>query len=426
MELKPGYKRTEVGVIPEDWAVISVGKAGQVLGGRQRSPHQVVANVFDGFLETEDVLEMPFSAHEKERFLLKSGDILLNEGQSIELVGRSAIYRGIPDECCFQNTLIRFRANRSTFIEFAQMVFQHYLSLGVFSSIAVQTTSIAHLGAGRFAALKMPLPPLAEQQTIAEALGDADALIESLEQLVTKKRHFKQGTMQELLTGKLRLQAFASAKPGNKKTEIGVIPEDWEVKSIQEIAAIKTGPFGTLLKAAEYSVSDGVPLVSVGEIREGFLNITDHTPRVPEVVVRRLPQYVLRTGDIVFGRKGGVERSALIRPQQDGWFLGSDGIGIRPSKQCHDEYLAAQFQSHRVQRWLIQNAIGTTMPSLNQDILKRVAIPIPPTRAEQEAISRVLSDMGAEIATLEAKLAKARQIKEGMMHTLLTGRIRLI
>ena len=161
-------------------------------------------------------------------------------------------------------------------------------------------------------------------------------------------------------------------KPGYKQTEVGVIPEDWEVKSVYEIATIKTGPFGTLLKASEYSEGDGVPLVSVGEIREGFLKITNQTPRVPDGVIRRLPQYVLKKGDIVFGRKGAVDRSALIRQQQEGWFLGSDGISIRPSKDCHGEYLALQFQSARVKGWLLQNAIGTTMPSLNQEILRNL------------------------------------------------------
>ena len=139
-----------------------------------------------------------------------------------------------------------------------------------------------------------------------------------------------------------------SIPPGYKQTAVGVIPGDWEVKTLHEIAIIKTGPFGTLLKASEYSDSDGVPLISVGEIREGFLRITDDTPYVPKAVIRRLPQYVLKKGDIVFGRKGGVERSALIRQQQDGWFLGSDGISVHPTKDCHEEYIAFQFQSTRV------------------------------------------------------------------------------
>jgi len=214
-------------------------------------------------------------------------------------------------------------------------------------------------------------------------------------------------------------------KQGYKRTEIGVIPEDWDVKSVHEFATIKTGPFGTLLKAAEYSESDGVPLISVSEIREGFLRITDHTPRVSEVITRRLPQYLLRRGDIVFGRKGGVDRSALIRQAQEGWFLGSDGISIRPSRDCHDEYLALQFQGARVQGWLLQNAIGTTMPSLNQEILRNATIPLPPTKAEQEAIAGALSDADALIESLERLIAKKRQIKQGTMQALLTGKKRL-
>lgn len=217
-----------------------------------------------------------------------------------------------------------------------------------------------------------------------------------------------------------------SALPvGYKQSDVGVIPEDWEVKSLHEFASIKTGPFGTLLKASEYSTGDGVPLISVGEIREGFLRITDHTPRVSEAVTRRLPQYVLKAGDIVFGRKGGVERSSLIRPLQEGWFLGSDGISVRPSRDCHDEYLGLQFQSARVQGWLLQNAIGTTMPSLNQAILRNVAIPIPPTKAEQEAIAEALNDADALIESLEQLVTKKRHLKQGAMQELLTSKKRL-
>ena len=214
-------------------------------------------------------------------------------------------------------------------------------------------------------------------------------------------------------------------KPGYKQTEVGVIPEDWDAKSIHDFAVIKTGPFGTLLKAAEYSGSNGVPLISVGEIRSGFLKISEHTPRVPENVVRKLPQYVVRKGDIVFGRKGGVERSALIRDEEDGWFLGSDSISIRPSKQNHAEYLALQFQNHQVQNWLTQNAIGTTMASLNQEILKKVTIPLPPTISEQSAIATVLSDVDSLIESLSQLIAKKRQIKQGAMKQLLTGKTRL-
>ena len=213
--------------------------------------------------------------------------------------------------------------------------------------------------------------------------------------------------------------------PGYKRTEVGVMPEDWHIVSVKDIGMVRTGPFGTALKAAEYSRSDGVPLISVGEIREGYLRITEDTPLISKEVSRRLPQYVLKKGDIVFGRKGGVERSAPIGSNKDGWFLGSDGIVLRPSGQACSKYLAAQFGSSRVQNWLLQNAIGTTMASLNQSILKNAKIPFPSTENEQQAIATALSDADALIESLDRLVAKKRAIKQAAMQQLLTGQTRL-
>ncbi|MCT4333192.1 hypothetical protein MU516_09970 [Paracoccus sp. YLB-12] len=91
---------------------------------------------------------------------------------------------------------------------------------------------------------------------------------------------------------------------------------------------VKTGPFGTALKASEYSAS-GVPVISVGEIGHGMIHLHDRTPFVDEAVTNRIPEYVLREGDIVFARKGSVDRTALIGKREAGWFLGSDGIRLR-------------------------------------------------------------------------------------------------
>src|ERR1051325_332483 len=100
-----------------------------------------------------------------------------------------------------------------------------------------------------------------------------------------------------------KTQDTGPARPGYKQTEVGVIPEEWNANSLAEIGHFKTGPFGTLLKAEEYYASEGAPLVSVGDIGEGVLTFGEHTPLVPSEVVRRLPQYILNAGDIVFGRK---------------------------------------------------------------------------------------------------------------------------
>jgi type I restriction enzyme S subunit len=216
----------------------------------------------------------------------------------------------------------------------------------------------------------------------------------------------------------------AEEKTGYKLTEVGVIPEDWDVKSFAEIGNIKTGPFGTLLKASEYYAVEGVPLVSVRDIGEGTLTFDEHTPLVPILIVRRMPEYVLNDGDIVFGRKGGVDRSAIVQKHQMGCFLGSDGIRIRPSKVYHALFIAYQLQRKEIQAWLLKNATGTTMPSMNQAILRRISLPIP-TKAEQEAISEALSDADALIESLEKLTTKKRQIKQGAMQELLTGKKRL-
>ena len=216
----------------------------------------------------------------------------------------------------------------------------------------------------------------------------------------------------------------AAVRAGYKQTEVGVIPEDWEVRSVCEIGEIKTGPFGTLLKANEYAGINGVPLISVGEVGYGDFRVSEHTPLVPDAVVKRLPQYVLRSGDIVFGRKGAVDRSALVSEKEDGWFLGSDGMSVRPSKICHAPFLACQFQRHEVQSWLLQNASGTTMASLNQEILSKVTIPYAPL-SEQRAIATALSDVDALLSKLEALIAKKRDLKQAAMQQLLTGQTRL-
>lgn len=209
------FKQTEIGEIPEQWEAIKVASLGEVKGGRQRSPHSQgvprpylrVANVFDGFIDSGDLNEMPFDDKEFERYRLQNGDILLNEGQSLDLVGRSAIYRGCPENCAFQNTLIRFRADdRMVTTDFAHLLFQHLQYSGRFSEIASRTTSVAHLGLRRFANLHVPVPPLLEQRRIAETLRAIDDVAAAEKSIESRYCDLKRGLMQDLLTGRVRVQ----------------------------------------------------------------------------------------------------------------------------------------------------------------------------------------------------------------------------
>lgn len=164
--------------LPEGWAWARVRDLGEVRIGRQLTPEQRrgpnqrkylrVANVFEDRIDTADVKTMSFTPEEFSTYRLEPGDILLNEGQSLELVGRPAIFRGEVEDVCFQNTLIRFRAMPGIDPEYALIVFRHYLHSGEFQKIARRSTNIAHLGLSRFASLWFPLPPEAEQTRIAQ------------------------------------------------------------------------------------------------------------------------------------------------------------------------------------------------------------------------------------------------------------------
>ena len=200
---RPG--RGAADVFPSHWTVRRIDEVGDVQLGQQRHPkyengsnvrpYLRVANVLDGWIDFSDVNQMHFPEADVEKFELIPGDILLNEGQSFDLVGRSAIYRGdVPGLCC-QKTLIRFRCGDALLPEFAQAYFQHRLYTGQFAAMCVQTTSMAHLTAVRFAAMLMPVPPLDEQAriaglvktttataaTLSERIGQAVALTLSVE-----------------------------------------------------------------------------------------------------------------------------------------------------------------------------------------------------------------------------------------------------
>lgn len=271
--------------------------------------------------------------------------------------------------------------------------------------------------------LEVAVPPTrAEQEAIAEALSDADALIESLEQLLAKKRQIKQGAMQELLTGKKRLAGFG---PGRmKNTEIGMFPSDWEAVQIGDVFSVKTGPFGSSLHQRDY-VEDGTPIITVEHLGEQGV-VHSNLPKVSADDRKRLSAYSLALGDIVFSRVGSVDRNALISCNEDGWLFSGRLLRLRPiSRRVVSAFTSFQFHTEPFKARVRTVAVGQTMASLNTRIVKELRIVLPDAQ-EQFAIAAVLSEMDAAVSSLESKLLKARQVKQGMMQQLLTGRIRLV
>lgn len=231
--------------------------------------------------------------------------------------------------------------------------------------------------------LTSPRPNLLEQQAIAEALSDADALIESLDQLIAKKRQIKQGAMQELLTGKRRLPGFEG---------------EWGFRSVGEICSMKSGFSITSEAIDEHS---SFPCYGGNGLR-GFTATYTHDGRYG-----------------LIGRQGALCGNVV---RVEGQFFASEhAIVVTPKSTIDIDWLT--FVLRRMN--LNQYSESSAQPGLSVSKLKALECDVPPYE-EQAAIAAILSDMDTELAALESRLAKARQIKQGMMQELLTGRIRLL
>lgn len=163
------------------------------------------------------------------------------------------------------------------------------------------------------------------------------------------------------------------------------------------VADLQTGPFGTMLNASEYAAT-GIPVIAVQDIGENKL-VHNKFVYVDARIADRLSRYRVKEGDIIFGRKGAVERRARIRKDEEGWLQGSDCIRLRFDDTVDSTFISYQFGSKSYRDWMIQNATGATMPSLNQEVLKLLPICLPPI-FEQKAIAAILTSLDDKIDLL--------------------------
>lgn len=390
-----------------------IDEAGAVDGGRQRSPHVTgtmrpylrVANVLDGFIDTSDVLSMPFEDEEYERFKLQSGDILLNEGQSLALVGRAAVYRGEPEDCAFQNTLIRFRAHEQTDVDFTYFLFRYLQYTGQFAAIAVKTTSIAHLGTQRFASMRVPWPPLEEQRAIGRVLGTWDYAEHSIRRLLKLKRHRKNSLMQQLLRGRRRFPEF--------------IGKPWRTVHIGDILS-------EVKRTVKLDADTAYRLVSIRRRSGGFF---DREVRLGQQIGYPTLEE-LQSGDFVIARRQVLHGAmATVPPAFDGAFVSNAYAILAPCdpSELHVPFFNFLSQQPRMYHLAYRCSYGVAIEKMffRLDWFLKELVSIPPTLAEQQRIAAVLTAADREIGLLEAELALLREQKKGLMQKLLTGTVRV-
>jgi type I restriction enzyme, S subunit len=417
MEVKPGYKQTELGVIPEEWNVKSLGEVAELTSSKrifERDYVPVGVPFFRGkeiskLVEGEAIDGLYFISEArfnsiKSRFGAPArGDILIT---AVGTLGN--VYVVEMDESFYfkDGNLIWLRNIHGIDSRFLGIQLRRAKNAILDGAIGTSQKALTIVVLRN---VLVAIPPAHEQRAIEEALTDIDGLLGGLDRFIAKKRDLKQAAMQQLLTGQTRL-------PG--------LHDKWEVKTLGEIADVKTGPFGSSLHESDY-VQDGTPIITVehlGEFGVEHFNL----PRVSEADHHRLRAYSLEVGDIVFSRVGSVDRNALIRSAEAGWLFSGRLLRVRPAKQkAFTPFLSYQFYSEPFKASVRNVAVGQTMASLNTQILKGLVVNLP-SIAEQTAIAEALSDIDAELAALEQRRRKTRDLKQAMMEELLTGKTRLV
>ena len=416
MEVRPGYKQTEVGVIPQDWEVKQIGDLEPFVTSGSRgwaafysergSPFIRITNLSRTciYLDLQDLrfVKLPGNDTEAARTQLRDGDVLISITADIGMVGQVTAKLPKPAYVNQHIALVRFDPTRATNSRFVSYFLASEKPQTLFRALT-DSGAKAGMNLTTIQQIRIALPPTkAEQEAIAGALSDADALIESLEQLLTKKRHLKQGAMQELLTGKKRLPGFRG---------------DWEESTLGAVTERILGG-GTPRRDVSSYWNGSIPWMTVKDL-------ANHSPigtieSITRDGLRNSATNLIPRRTLITSTRMALGRAVIFEVDV---CINQDLKALFPCGDIDTQYLYwwFQFKGPRI----AEMGSGSTVMGISLGELRNMLI-MKPAREEQAAIAAILSDMDAEISALETKLAKARQLKQGMMHELLTGKIRLV
>ncbi|MBK9351264.1 MAG: restriction endonuclease subunit S [Sulfuritalea sp.] len=413
---RTAFKQTDVGLIPGDWSVSTIGDLASTSSGT--TPPRAQANKYfengsipwvktldlnNGSIVSTDETITPAALSETSLQLYPNGSVLVAMYGGYNQIGRTGI---LEISATVNQALTAIRPDTKRLHPgYLLRVLNHRIDY--WRTVASSSRKDPNITSKDIREFPLAVPPIPEQQAIAEALSDADALIESLEQLLAKKRQIKQGAMQELLTGQKRLPGFAG---------------EWQPTPL--------GAIGEFLKGSgitrDEAQSGTLPCVRYGEI------YTTHNDYIRafqswislEVAVRATR---LRQGDVLFAGSGETKEEigkciAFVDKLEA--YAGGDIVILRP-RGFDSLFLGYALNTANVIRQKASRGQGDAVVHISAVALAQIEVRVPDA-TEQTAIATLLSDMDTELAALEAKLAKARDLKQGMMQELLTGRIRLV
>lgn len=409
MGVRSGYKQTEVGVIPADWDVRSLGELGEALIGLTYKPDDVreygtlvlrSSNIQNDALAFGDNVFV--DTYIPERIKVRPGDVLICvRNGSRDLIGKSALL----DERTVGMTFGAFMAvYRSPIGTLASYLFQsEILKRQINEHLGATINQITNKSLNSF---RIPLPPSdAEQRAISAALSDVDALLGGLNRLIAKKRDLRQAAMQQLLTGRTRIPGFSG---------------EWEVKRIREFTACVAG--GTPSTRVPSYWGGSIKWMTSGELH--LKTVGDVAGRITEYGLQNSAATILPKRCVLVGLAGQGKTRGTVALNTVELCTNQSVAAILPSAEFVPEYLYHNLD-WRYDELRDLSSGGGGRGGLNLNLIGSIPVPLPSV-AEQIAIAGVLSGMGDELAALEARRVKTRDLKKAMMQELLTGRTRVV
>ncbi|TPE43609.1 restriction endonuclease subunit S [Pontibacter mangrovi] len=413
-QVREGYKKTEVGVIPKDWDVITLGDIGDTIIGLTYKPENICkdgtlvlrsSNIQENVLTYNDNVYVNSVIPEKLR--TKVGDILICvRNGSRNLIGKCAVIDSKAENESFGAFMSVYRSSSYAYVyhAFQSNIIKKQIEENLGATINQITNKVLN-------SFRIPYPPSStERDLIAKTISDVDALINNLDKLITKKKAIKQGAMQQLLK---------SPKQGGKR--LPGFEGEWVEKTLGEVAEVISG--GTPKTSVSSYWADDIWWCTPTDITScKGKYITTTEKKISKLALQNSSANLLPKGTLLLCSRAtiGVVRIANVEISTNQGFKSL----LCNSKVINNEFLYYLILTKRNE--LIEKAIGSTFLEISKKDTKNLPITVPPTLPEQEAIATILSDMDAEIENLEKKKAKYQRIKQGMMQELLTGKTRLV
>lgn len=436
--VREGYKQTEIGEIPEDWDVKTIGDLGDVVRGGSPRPAgdpRFFNGKFVPWLTVASLTNIP----KNQNYVITTASCLTEEGskrsRSLEegtlIISNSGATLGVAKilslRCCANDgvaALINQKFGDKLFLVQYINTKTKYLH-----DMVASGNGQPNLNTDLIKLINIPYPDEREQQYIAKALSDVDALILSLERLIAKKRDIKTATMQQLLTGKTRLPGFGIGK-GYKKAELGEIPEDWDVKTYGEVFTFYTTANNS---RDDLNESGSISYIHYGDIHTKWdLTLDMSCCNLPKIEREKFKGAVfIKDGDVVMADASedyeGIGKSIEVTGLgKHNAIAGLHTFLLRDNGNVYaDGFRGYLHKIPAVKRSFDRLATGLKVYGLSKNNLKTVLIPVPP-KEEQAKIVEILLGMTSEIDFLVEQLEKTKFIKQGMMQELLTGRTRLV